>query len=91
MSFAENHAPWMATERLGFYKCTFIPPIGMHNSSFPRLEAKFKMADVLNRRKKSIAIGESKSYGPDLTPVSDTVNRTTSGTFTWSLKLTRTR
>lgn len=91
LTFSENVAPWMANEKLNFYKCTFIPPVGMHNSSFPRLEAKFKMADILNRRKKSIAIGASKSYGPDLTPVSDTVNRTTSGTFSWKLTLTRTR
>jgi hypothetical protein len=64
----------------------------MHDSSFPTLHAKFKQADVLDRRKRRIVVGASKAYGPDVTPVTNSgVNRTTSGSFSWKLTLTRTR
>jgi hypothetical protein len=92
MSWSANHAPWMANEKLDFYNCTLVPPTGMHNSSFPRLDAKFKQGDVFNRSKRRIVVGASKSYGPDATPVTNSgVNRTTSGTFSWKLTLTRTK
>ena len=92
MSWSANHAPWMANEKLHFYTCSLVPPVGMHNSSFPRLDAKFKQADVFNRRKSRIVIGARKDYGPDVTPVTNAgVNRTTSGTFDWKLTLTRTK
>ena len=90
MSWSANHAPWMANETLHFYKCTFVPPVGMHNSSFPSLDAKYKQSDIFNRRKRKITISASKAYGPDVTPVTNSgVNRTTSGSFRWKLVLTR--
>ena len=92
MSWASSHAPWMANEKLDFYTCTLVPPVGMHNSSFPRLDAKYKQGDLFNARKRKITVGTSKSYGPDVTPVTNGgVNRTTSGSFSWKLTLTRTR
>jgi hypothetical protein len=91
MTWNANHAPWMDNERLNFYKCTLVPPIGMYTGSFPRVEGKYKQADLFNRRKSELKIGDSKAYGPTLTPRSSTVNRTTSGKVSWELKLTRKR
>lgn len=92
MTWTAGTAPWMANEKLDFYQCTLVPPNGMHNSSFPDLEARFKQADVFNRRKKSVTIGASKKYGPDVTPVTNLgVDRTTSGSASWKLTLTRTK
>ena len=90
MSWTANFADTMANEKLHFYSCTLVPPVGMHNSSFPKLDAKYKQADVFNRRKKSIVIGASKSYGPNVDPIANLgVNRTTSGSHEWKLTLTR--
>ena len=90
MTWTAGTAPWMANEKLDFYQCTLVPPTGMHNSSFPDLEAKFKQADVFNPRKKTVTIGAGKEYGPDVTPVTNLgVNRTTSGSAGWKLVLTR--
>ena len=92
MSWAASYAPWMANEKLGFYTCTLIVPAGMHNSSFPKLEATFKQSDLFNRRKPKVVIGNEKSYGPDLLPITNSgVNRTTKGSASWKLTLTRKR
>jgi hypothetical protein len=92
MSWSANHAPWMANERLSFYTCNLITPAGMHNGSFPRLEAKYAQKDVFNRRKPRLDIGTSKTYGPDSMPLNNAgVKRTTTGKVTWKLVLTRTR
>jgi hypothetical protein len=91
MNWNANSAPWMANERLHFYKCTLVPPEGMYNGSFPRVDGPYKQADLFNRRKGTIKIGATKAYGPSITPRSTTVNRTTSGTVTWELVLTRTK
>ena len=90
MSWTANHASWMANEKLDFYQCTLMTPTGMHNSSFPKLDAKYRQGDVFNGRKKKIEISASKKYGPDVIPVTNSgVNRTTSGSFSWKLTLTR--
>jgi hypothetical protein len=92
VSWAASHAPWMANERLHFYKCTLVPPTGMHTSSFPRLDAKVKQADVFARGKRTIVVSASKNYGPDVMPITNSgVNRTTSGTVSWKLTLRRSR
>jgi hypothetical protein len=92
MNWSANHASWMANEKLHFYKCTIISPSGMHNSSFPNLDAKYTQGDVFNRRRSTIVVSARKDYGPDVTPVTNLgVNRTTSGTFDWKLTLTRTK
>lgn len=90
MTWTASHAPWMRNEKLDFYQCTLLMPRGMHNSSFPNLEAKFNQSDVFNRRKRKITISASKKYGPDVTPVPNFgVDRTTSGSASWKLVLTR--
>ena len=92
MTWTANHAPWMENEVLSFYKCTLIVPGGMHQGSFPRLEAKYVQADIFNRRKPTVKIGEEKTYGPDQLQVTDSgVKRTTSGSFKWKLVMTRTK
>ena len=92
MTWTAGYAPWMAREKLDFYSCTLVPPAGMHSSSFPSLEAKYKQSDVFNRKKKRIVVSASKKYGPDVTPIANLgVNRTTSGSFSWKLTLTRTK
>ena len=90
MSFSANHAPWMENEVLSFYKCHLQVPAGMHNGSFPRLEAKYSERDVFNRRKPRVEIGEEKAYGPDAVPIDNKgTKQTTSGDFKWKLVLTR--
>jgi hypothetical protein len=91
MSWTASAAPWMANEKLDFYSCTLIPPSGMFNGSWPRLDAKYRQRDLFNRRKRKLVIKASKSYGPDVMPVTNLgVDRTTSGSFGWKLTLTRT-
>jgi hypothetical protein len=90
MTWTAGTVPWMANEKLDFSTCTLVPPTGMHSSSFPSLEAKYKQADLFNRRKKSVTIGASRKYGPDVTPIANLgVNRTMSGSSSWKLTLTR--
>jgi hypothetical protein len=92
MNWTASTAPWMANEKLDFYACTLVTPVGMHNSSFPRLDAKFKQGDIFNRSRRTVVIGTSKDYGPNSTPVTNSgVNRTTSGKVSWKLTLTRTK
>jgi hypothetical protein len=80
----------MRNEKLDFYQCTLLVPRGMHQSSFPNLEAKFNQSDVFNRRKRKITISASKTYGPDVHPVPNFgVDRTISGSASWKLTLTR--
>jgi hypothetical protein len=79
-------------ERQGFYRCTLNTPDGLPATGFPRLEAKVRMADVFDRRKRTIVVQASKSYGPVSIPIANYgVSETRSGAVSWKLTLTRSR
>ena len=91
LTWNASHASWMGREKLNFYKCTILPPEGMYDSSFPKLEGKYRASDFFNRRKRTITIQASKSYGPSIVPITSSVNQTSTGTFRWKLVLKRSR
>jgi hypothetical protein len=89
-SWSANHASWMAREKLGFYKCPLNQPEGMHDHSYPSLEAKYRQADVFNRRKRTITIAASKKYGPTVIGIANLgVDNTSTGSYSYKLVLTR--
>jgi hypothetical protein len=89
-SWATNPAPWMSREKLGFYQCPLNTPEGMHETLYPSLEAKYRQSDLFNRRKQTITIAASKTYGPTVVGVPNLgVNNTRTGTYSYKLTLTR--
>lgn len=78
-----------ARERYDFYRCTLITPQGVPVGSFPRLSGKISLADLRNRRKRTIVVKAAKAFGPDLTPLVAGVNRTASASMQWKLTLKR--
>lgn len=81
---------WMANERLGFYQCHLFAPEGVPVGSFPRLTGTFRTKDLFNRRKRTIVVGNRKSYGPESYPVVNLgVEQTTSAKVAWKLTLRR--
>lgn len=90
MTWTAGYAPQMRNEKLEFYDCLSITPEGMPEDSFPNLDAKYRSADVFNRKKGTLVIKAHKSFGPSTWPVANLgVDRTASGTVDWKLTLKR--
>jgi hypothetical protein len=78
-------------ERQGFTDCRLLTPAGFPVGSFPRMEGTLKMSDVLNTRKRTIVVKQSKTFGPESSPIAPGVNETRSAEASWKLTLTRSR
>ena len=77
-------------ERFTFFKCRIFTPEGLPALGFPNVDGTVRMADVVNRRKKTIVVEVAKTYGPSVYPLgSSGVNETRSGAISWKLTLTR--
>jgi hypothetical protein len=92
LSFTMSHAAWMNNERLSYYDCTVVTPEGMSDATFGLSSATFKPRDVFDKRKRTIVVSASKSYGPDTWGVPNFgVDRTAAGKERLKLTLTRVR
>lgn len=92
LTWTASIAPWMDRERdkMDYYRCSLIVPDGLSTGEFPRLEGKFRLADLANRRKREITIKASKTFGPESHGVANLgVERTASGSASWTLTLRR--
>lgn len=78
-------------EKFGFFNCRLLTPAGFPVGGFPRMEGKVRMADVLNPRRRTIVVKDSKTYGPESSPIAPGVNETRSGAVSFKLTLTRSR
>lgn len=76
-------------EKYDFYKCTLLTPEGMPVGSLPRLPGKISVAALRSKRKKTIVVKAGKAYGPTVSPINSSVNRTASGSYDWKLTLKR--
>ena len=76
-------------EKYDFYDCSLLTPEGMPVGSLPRLSGEISLKALRNRRKKTIVVKASKAYGPTVTPINSSVNRTASGSYDWKLTLKR--
>ena len=92
LTFSMNHAPSTNNERLGYYTCRVITPDGMSDATFGLDTTTFKPKGVFSKRKRTIVVSASKSYGPASWPVPNLgVDLTTSGKESFKLTLTRTK
>jgi hypothetical protein len=90
LSFSMSHAPWTTNEKLSYYDCTVVTPEGMSDATFGLDTTTFNAKDVFSRRKKTIVVAASKSYGPDTWPVPNLgVDLTSAGEESFKLTLTR--
>jgi hypothetical protein len=92
LTFGMHHAPWTQNEKLSYYDCTVVTPDGMSEATFGLDTAKYKPKDLFNKRKRSIVISASETYGPDTWGVPNLgVDRTAAGKESFKLTLTRTK